>query len=39
VTELPPVTIRYVTKPKILVKKLNEFIEKSKKKIDIPVTP
>ena len=37
VTELPPVTIRYVTKPKILVKKLNEFIEKSKKKFGNPM--
>jgi hypothetical protein len=32
-----PIKLHYVTKPKILVKKLNDFIEESKKLINIPV--
>lgn len=36
-TDAGPVGLHYVTKPKILVKKMNEFIDESKKMINIPV--
>ena len=35
----PPVNISYVPHPKILTKKLNEFIDESKKLISVPVIP
>jgi hypothetical protein len=33
-----PIELHYVTKPKVLIKRLNEFIEESKKLINIPVS-
>jgi superoxide dismutase len=32
-----PLKLHYVTQPKVLVKKLNDFIEESKKLINIPI--
>ncbi|MDR2415695.1 MAG: hypothetical protein LBD75_03670 [Candidatus Peribacteria bacterium] len=36
-TDVNPIKLHYVTRPKLLVKQLNEFIDESKKLINIPV--
>jgi hypothetical protein len=37
--DAPPVNIAYVTKPRMVMKKLNDFIDQSKKMIAPPVIP